>query len=110
MKRLSNYQKAMMPFYVFVVAVILFAAGRRITNYLSPEETTSGIADCEEICGRFSQCMSSVLAPEQYKQYSFLIASGCRNGCAKQKGLMGSCFTEKAQCMEIAQCIGSKLR
>lgn len=107
----KSYHRAMLPFYIFVAVVVLFAGGRRIAGLVVVPEESQVQSDCEKICGKFQQCLQSFLQPAQYKQYSFIIGAGCRNGCARQSETMGACFENPAaECMQIAECIGSKLR
>lgn len=105
-----SYHRAMLPFYVFVGAVVLFAGVRRITDLTGDSGPVQVQADCEKICSRFVQCMAAVAPAEQFSQHRFILNAGCRNGCAKQGQTMGDCFTEQAECPQIAQCIAGKLR
>ncbi len=100
----------MLPFYLFVCAVVLFAGVRRLTGLVHESDPVQVQADCEKICGRFVQCMAAVAPAEQFARNSFILNAGCRNGCAKQGQTMGDCFTDQTTCPQIAQCIAGKLR
>jgi Cys-rich protein (TIGR04453 family) len=98
----------MLPFYVFVCVITVFAGVRRLTGW-NGSDPVPVQADCEKICGRFVQCMAAVAPADQFQRHSFILSAGCRNGCAKQGQTMGDCFSEGATCPQIAQCIGGKL-
>jgi len=98
----------MIPFYLFVIAVLSYAGIHRATKLIQ-ETPAVAVADCEVICKKYEQCLVELYSRERVNQNSWLVLAGCRNGCSRQKENIGSCFTNDPPCGTATSCILGKL-
>lgn len=107
---LTPHRRSMLPFYLIVVAVVIFAGVQRAHTYYTSSMDESTQADCNAVCGKFEQCLAEIYPSEKLKPFKFTIVAGCQNGCAKQKKHLAACFQGNLSCQDASMCIMGKLK
>ncbi|MCE9598734.1 MAG: Cys-rich protein [Spirochaetia bacterium] len=107
---LTPHRLSMLPFYLIVVAVLVFAGVQRLRTWYSQSNEDTAQGDCTVICGKFDQCLAEIFPSEKLKPFKYTILTGCQNGCAKQKKHLASCFEGNLSCKDATMCIMGKLK
>ncbi len=108
--KITPHRLSIMPLYAFLLLVLVFAGGRRLTALVAPASDERVQTDCESICNQFEVCMAKLVTAEVVAQHRWMVQAGCRNGCHKQRELMGQCFENHPSCDQAQACIFGHLK